>query len=665
MMLRQIFNTGTTKNLIIATLVAILTFGIILVPILNTPGVDALSGSQFKADRIIDDAVFFNPNTMTVSQIQNFLDSKVPVCETNHAETSSSNDSGRPYICLKDYKQTTTNIAPESGLCNGYAGASNETSATIIYKVSKSCGINPQVLLVMLQKEQSLITDTWPWDIQYEKAMGAFCPDTAPCDPEYSGFFYQVYYGAHRFKVYKANPDSFNYKAGRNNTILYHPNTSCGSSNVFIQNVATALLYIYTPYQPNQAALNDLYGNGDLANPAPPNCSSFGNRNFWRLFNDWFGSTHYYSYAAEMIENKLYTDAARTTEFNPASNIKSGTTLYATIKAKNAGGITWKNSFVRIGTRSPQNHPSVLAHSSWISDARPAALKESSVVPGQIGTFEFKFTTPLADKTYIDQFQIVAEGRKWMDYNSRFDISVNVRNAYNAQILEKRAYADNGFTQKIGNTVKIGDKIYWRLRAKNIGTSSWSNTRVKVGTASPFNRPSELQDATWPSASRPTLLKEPSVAPGGIGTFEYATMGAGAEEIQKETFSLVAESVAWMPNAVYADNIKITNTLDRLLRGSLLVVGTDLRSGGYRLVMQGDGNLVVYNSSGKAVWNLGVAGGNRLVMQGDGNLVVYNSSGKAVWSPGVAGGNRLILQGDGNLVLYNSSNKPVWSSGSN
>ncbi|MDQ3123751.1 MAG: hypothetical protein M3Q14_03665 [bacterium] len=257
----------------------------------NKQRTDALSGSDFNPGRIIDDSVFYNSTTMSAAQIQAFLNSKVPVCDTNHSKSSSSNDSGPPYTCLKDYRQNTSNIAPESGICNGYTGANNETSSTIIYKVAKSCGINPQVLLVMLQKEQSLVTDDWPWDIQYRKAMGAFCPDTAPCDPAYAGFFYQVYYGAHRFKVYKANPNSYNYKAGRNNSILWNPDTTCGRSTVYIQNQATASLYIYTPYRPNQAALNDLYGNGDLANPAPPNCSAFGNRNFWRMFNDWFGPT--------------------------------------------------------------------------------------------------------------------------------------------------------------------------------------------------------------------------------------------------------------------------------------------------------------------------------------------------------------------------------------
>ncbi|MBC7404826.1 MAG: hypothetical protein H7252_03970 [Cytophaga sp.] len=51
-----------------------------------------------------------------------------------------------------------------------------------------------------------------------------------------------------------------------------------------MENQATAGLYNYTPYQPNTAALANLYGTGD-------SCSAYGNRNFWRMFYDWFGST--------------------------------------------------------------------------------------------------------------------------------------------------------------------------------------------------------------------------------------------------------------------------------------------------------------------------------------------------------------------------------------
>lgn len=244
--------------------------------------VSAVAGSQFNAGRIIDDVVFFSANTMSVNDIQAFLNSKVPVCDTNHASTSPSNQP--PFICLKDYHQDEPTRAAETGLCNGISPRTASTSAQIIYDVAHSCGVNPQVLLVLLQKEQSLVTDTWPWTTQYRSATGYGCPDTAPCDAEYYGFFNQVYSAARQFRYYANNPTLFSYRMGRSNNILYNPNSSCGSSPVYLQNQATAGLYNYTPYQPNAAALNNLYGTGD-------SCSAYGNRNFWRMFNDWFGAS--------------------------------------------------------------------------------------------------------------------------------------------------------------------------------------------------------------------------------------------------------------------------------------------------------------------------------------------------------------------------------------
>ncbi len=276
----------------------------------------ALSGSDFNAGRIIDDAVFYNSNSMSSDQIQSFLNSKVPNCDTNGsgiatewgssltraAYAASRGWNAPPYTCLKDFRQDTPQMEAASGLCGSIA-AGNRSAANIIFTVAQACNINPQVLTVLLEKEQSLVTDIWPLQKQFLNATGFACPDTAPCNPQYNGFFYQVYYAARQFKVYQAYPNNYNYIAGRTNRIYWHPDLArCGSSNVYIENQATAALYIYTPYRPNAAALNNLNGSGD-------SCSSYGNRNFWRLFTQWFGSTYEeYSYAFEpMVGTGSYT----------------------------------------------------------------------------------------------------------------------------------------------------------------------------------------------------------------------------------------------------------------------------------------------------------------------------------------------------------------------
>jgi hypothetical protein len=250
----------------------------------------ALSGSDFNAARIIDDPIFFDSNRMGVWDVQNFLNSKVPVCDTNgdkmrgsvtRRDYAASKGVSPPFTCLKDYRQDTPD-KPGDQYCRGLGGG-NKSAAQIIKDVADVCSISPMVLIVLLQKEQSLITDDWPWPVQYRSATGFGCPDTAACDSQYYGFFNQVYSAGRQFQVYAQKPQLFGYRAGRSNYIQYNPNTGCSGTGVSIMGNSTAGLYNYTPYQPNPAALNNLYGTGD-------GCSSYGNRNFWRLYYDWFGS---------------------------------------------------------------------------------------------------------------------------------------------------------------------------------------------------------------------------------------------------------------------------------------------------------------------------------------------------------------------------------------
>ncbi len=272
------------------SLAGILIGALFLLPPANA---SALSGSQWRAGNIADDSVFFDGNTMSANDIQAFMNSKVPSCDTNGSKIYSGSQTRAqygasvgypaPYTCLRDYTENTPSKPAESGLCANYDGGT-KSSAQIIFDVAHSCSINPQVLLILLQKEQSLVTDDWPFSRQFKTATGYGCPDTAACDSQYFGFFNQVFNAARGYKRYARDAASYNYRAGRNNNILYNPSTSCGSSSVYIDNQATAGLYIYTPYQPNQSALNNLYGNGD-------SCGAYGNRNFWRMFNDWFGPT--------------------------------------------------------------------------------------------------------------------------------------------------------------------------------------------------------------------------------------------------------------------------------------------------------------------------------------------------------------------------------------
>ena len=92
----------------------------------------------------------------------------------------------------------------------------------------------------------------------------------------------------------------------------------------------------------------------------------------------------------------------------------------------------------------------------------------------------------------------------------------------------------------------------------------------------------------------------------------------------------------------------------------------ELRSphGHYRLVMQADCNLVLYEGD-RAYWSTRTVGAGRacrLVFQSDGNLVVYDGAGRPRWDSTTwgRGGRSLVLQDDGNLVIY-QGRRAIWS----
>jgi len=87
--------------------------------------------------------------------------------------------------------------------------------------------------------------------------------------------------------------------------------------------------------------------------------------------------------------------------------------------------------------------------------------------------------------------------------------------------------------------------------------------------------------------------------------------------------------------------------------------------GRFDLVMQGDGNLVLYQA-GWALWHTETHGqtGAWAALQDDGNLVVYSAWDTPLWSSETNGywGAALAVQDDGNMVIYDGWTA-VWSTG--
>ena len=591
---------------------------------LTSNNVVALSGSEFQAGRIIDDGVFFNSNGMDTNTIQAFLNSKVPTCDTNgnkprgnmsRAAYGAANGNPAPYTCLKDYVQDTPNKLAEAGLCNAY-GAGVKSAANIIYDVSVACNINPKVLLVLLEKEQSLITDDWPWNAQFRSATGFGCPDTAACDAEFYGFFNQVYSAARQYKRYDRDATLFRYRAYRDNYVQFNPDANCLGSTQYIQNQATAGLYNFTPYQPNGPALTNVYGAGDA-------CSAYGNRNFWRLFNDWFGTVYAGNYIA-----RNYTQSTSLLD------LELGQEKTVSFKYKNVGQASWKdgqsagqnNTYpVYLFASNPPGRASGFS-SSWPANNRTGNLftnvyetdgttlasDQHTVYPGQVVTFEFKLKAydNVQPGLYTEYFQPILSGSSEWNLGTLSSININLIKPYKA--LGYRATSDVSTNQN-----EYADA---QLMYKNTGPRPWRDessvdiggTPVYLATSYPINRPSVFS-ASWPANNRPsktfahvfesdgqTLAADQHVVyQGQVASYEFRmtapdNISAG---MHSEAFQLIVDgSPYWDVNG----SVLTINTNVRLINRSAVYY----QQSSYPQLTKGSSalNQIYYRNTGTGTW---------------------------------------------------------------
>jgi hypothetical protein len=647
-----------------------------LIPLILPNFVSAADLSQFRAGRIIEDGVFSNKGTMTPTDIQNFLNSKMTSCDTwgtklseygggTRAQYGAARGNPAPFTCLKDYYQN-----PATGQDN-YGGqpipSGAISAAQIIWNYSQQFNINAQVILVTLQKENGMITDEWPFIKQYREAMGFGCPDNvapgAPaCDPSYGSFSGQVYEAARHFRNYMdrqycdanwCTP----YRVGER-YIAYDTDPACGGTVVNIENRATSALYSYTPYQPNPAALAAGYG---LAEP----CGAFGNRNFFSYFTDWFGSTKTSTpYAWQYVSQQAYQDAQRSVRFTSTPTVLPGGKVYVTVKAMNVGYQTWQNSVVRIAPSKPIDTPSVFAADTWMSNIRAVSLKEASVAPGQIGSFEFELQAPTTTGEYRSYFNILAENIVWFnDIGLRFTVNVNTPSQPSAQA---NPTLSTGQSLSTGRTLLSGDTQSVLTVDRNGNLVLLSNFKPAwsiSGAGYKDNRLVMQGDGNlvlYNAAGTPLWNTETQGNPGAYLTIQ--TDG----NLVLYTPSGVA---LWATYTIHTpEHLSYVNTT--------LPVGTlypfqqlETPSRKYRLILQPDGNLVLYTQQGVPLWASGTDGKqvSFLAMQGDGHLVLYDKNYLPIWYSRTSGSaaSNLALQEDGNLVLYTSDLRPIWATYTN
>jgi hypothetical protein len=203
--------------------------------------VGALSG--FRSERIIDDSIMLKTDQNTTASIQSFLDNSGPAFSVA--------------TCLRNFSE------------GGYS------AATIISNAANSAGINAQVLLALIETETGLVTEPSPTAAEFSTVLGY---------PNVTTFTGQLNQAATTLADVTHNNNG-QYQSGISNTIPWNTNSNCSTSQLTIESNATAALYSYPSlgYRANTAAITNDPLQGD-------SCSSYGIRNFYAYFSQWFGS---------------------------------------------------------------------------------------------------------------------------------------------------------------------------------------------------------------------------------------------------------------------------------------------------------------------------------------------------------------------------------------
>lgn len=217
--------------------IIIIALAILLIPVASSAAIDA----NFNANRIIEDQDILDYDSMSLPDIQKFLQSK----SSYLANYFTPNTHGM----TKMASEIIYDAAYNNYDCDGVTLSDNPTELEKKQKCKSITTISPKFLLVLLQKESSLIEDPSPTQTHLDWATGYGCPDNWVCNPYYKGFGKQVNSAALQFLAYMKEPERYSFKKGGTYT-FNNPYGTISNEKMIVtpENQATAALYNYTPH---------------------------------------------------------------------------------------------------------------------------------------------------------------------------------------------------------------------------------------------------------------------------------------------------------------------------------------------------------------------------------------------------------------------------------
>ncbi|BDZ52147.1 hypothetical protein GCM10025867_43880 [Frondihabitans sucicola] len=273
----------------------------------------------------------------------------------------------------------------------------------------------------------------------------------------------------------------------------------------------------------------------------------------------------------------------------------------------------------------------------------------------------YHFATPNTSTGTAQATYFVAHGGGWSPDGRTLPPLLDVEYGYNGTCWGLSQSAMVKWISDFSNTVlaKVG------TRPAIYATANWWNTCTgssKAFSANPFFV--AQYPTTTTSSSKPATL---GASWSKWNFWQWSSTGPFPGD--SDVFNGTAASLTLLARGGGTPISTAGPDAGSTLQGAKsLQPGKSIESsnGQYQLIMQTDGNLVVYGN-GRWIWQTATQHnpGARLEMQADGNFVVYSKANKALWNTGTNGAGsspKAVLQSNGDLQVV-TSRGVVWHNG--
>lgn len=516
------------KSLSLVALAATLAATLVLHPM--------ASAASFNAHHIIDDAVFDNVNAMDTGSINSFLNGFSGSCISQNRGFTASDPTG---------------YTPNGG----YTYGGNVSAGQVINDSAKAYGINPQVLLATLQKEQSLVTgDAGCSTLRYAGSMGYGCPDSgtthnypsegALAAPLYFingnpvtsvsgtcvnsslkvGFSQQVIRAAWLLKFgEQRSKGNISWNVQMTNSPQSGDNwdNSDDPQSCYSGPMTTGTYQVCpsgaTTYYDGWRTIDGGAVHMETGGTASlywytPHLS--GNTHFFDIFTSWFG-----------VPYSNGNDYSFVTSSATGSRFDVGATGSATIVIKNTGYNTWYSDNnlpagqhpTRLSTAGYQNSSFINPDSSSLFTRNQVVMTPDTVAPGSNATFTFNVAAPY--QTINERLRLIPT------VNGVFlrDSGISVPLASTAP------YWTPLDSTVGGRDLLPNESTSAHFSIKNDSYTTWysdgnvpaGKQSLRMATAGYENSPfADTSDPNWMGTRNQIKMNEASVAPGATATFD-------------------------------------------------------------------------------------------------------------------------------------------------